>query len=104
MVTARSEGKPNWKDHWFSLTCGPRLLKEGEIWLAPEIEGFTDSHVLTIGPRAAIGYPKSKDKLYIVTFMNGLSLEQEAKLMKEIGCYEAMAVLPMHWLDAARLW
>lgn len=90
MITARSEGQPNWQEHWFSLTCGPRLVKQGEVWLAPDIEGFTDDHVLSIGPRAAIGFPKSKDKLYIITFMNGLSLEQEAKLMKEIGCYEAM--------------
>src|SRR4028118_1750438 len=25
MVTARIEGKPDWSQHWFSLTCGPRL-------------------------------------------------------------------------------
>jgi exopolysaccharide biosynthesis protein len=90
MLTARTEGTPSWDEHWFSLTCGPRLVKHGEVWLAPEIEGFTDDHVLGIGPRAAIGFPKSRDKLFIITFLNGLSLEQEAKLMKEIGCYEAM--------------
>lgn len=90
MVTARSEGQPDWQQHWFSLTCGPRLVKDGEVWLAPDIEGFTDDHVLGIGPRAAIGFPKSKDKLYIITFMQGLSLEAEAKLMKELGCYQAM--------------
>ncbi|MBY0550040.1 MAG: phosphodiester glycosidase family protein [Candidatus Obscuribacterales bacterium] len=90
MVTARAEGKPNWDEHWFSITCGPRLVKEGEVWLSPEGEGFTDSHVLNIGPRAAIGFNKKKDKLFIVTFMNGLSLEREAELMKELGCYEAM--------------
>lgn len=90
MVTARTEGKPNWDDHWFSITCGPRLVKEGEVWLSPEGEGFTDDHVLNVGPRAAIGFNKKKDKLFIVTFMNGLSLEREAELMKELGCYEAM--------------
>lgn len=90
MVTARAEGKPNWEDHWFSITCGPRLVKEGEVWLSPEGEGFTDDHVLNVGPRAAIGFNKKKDKLFIVTFMNGLSLEREAELMKELGCYEAM--------------
>ncbi len=40
MVTARVDGKPEWNQHWFSLTCGPRLLRKGEIWLNPEIEGF----------------------------------------------------------------
>lgn len=90
MVTARAEGKPDWGEHWFSLTCGPRLLKEGEVWLNPELEGFADPHVLGCGPRSAIGFPKSRDKLYLITFLNGLSLNQEAKLMKEIGCFEAM--------------
>lgn len=90
MVTARSEGQPEWSDHWFSLTCGPRLVKDGEIWLLPEAEGFTDPHVLGIGPRAAIGYTKSKDKLYIVSFLCGLSLDQEAQIMKELGCSDAM--------------
>lgn len=90
MVTARADGPPDWNKHWFSLTCGPRLLRDGEVWLDPEKEGFKDSHVLGIGPRAAIGYPKSKDKLYLVTFLAGLSLENEAKLMKGIGCVEAM--------------
>ncbi len=90
MVTARSEGQPEWSDHWFSLTCGPRLVKDGEVWLLPEVEGFTDPHVLGIGPRAAIGYTKSKDKLYIVSFLCGLSLDREAQIMKELGCSDAM--------------
>ncbi len=37
-----------------------------------------------------MGYPKSKDKIYLVTFLYGLSLEKEAEMMKKIGCYEAM--------------
>jgi exopolysaccharide biosynthesis protein len=90
MVTARAEERPRWEQHWFSLTCGPRLLKEGGVCLNPEMEGFKDDHVLGIGPRAAIGFPKSKDKLYLVTFTTGLSLEQEAKMMKAIGCSDAM--------------
>jgi exopolysaccharide biosynthesis protein len=90
MVTARAEGKPLWNEKWFSLTCGPRLLEHGEIWDDALLEGFTDSHVLGIGPRSAIGYPKSGDKLYLVTFLRGLDLRTEAKLMKGLGCYEAM--------------
>jgi len=90
MVTARAEGQPQWDKHWFSLTCGPRLLRQGEIWVFPEFEGFKDPHVLTVGPRQAIGYPASKDKIYIVSFLLGLSLEREAELMRKLGCIEAM--------------
>lgn len=90
MVTARGEGQPEWDKHWFSLTCGPRLLRQGNVWLFPELEGFKDSHVFTIGPRQAIGYPPSGDRIYLVTFLLGLSLEKEADMMKKIGCSEAM--------------
>jgi hypothetical protein len=90
MVTARAEGRPKWDEHWFSLTCGPRLLKNGEVWVNPELEGFTDPHVLGCGSRAAIGFPKSRDRIYLITFLRGLSLAEEAKAMKAIGCWEAM--------------
>ncbi len=90
MVTAREEGQPDWSQHWFSLTCGPRLLKDGKIWLKPELEGFRDPHVFDTGGRTAIGYPQSGDKIYLVTFLSILSLEDEAKLMQGIGCHQAM--------------
>lgn len=90
MVTARTEGKPEWNEHWFSLTCGPRLLKQGKIWLSPKSEGFTDPHVLDRGYRTALGFPKSQKQLILVAFLESLSLQQEAELMQAIGCYEAM--------------
>ncbi|MBD1883185.1 phosphodiester glycosidase family protein [Microcoleus vaginatus] len=90
MVTARTEGKPDWSQHWFSLTCGPRLVKGGKVWLSPLSEGFKDSHVLGVGSRTAIGFPASRDKLFLVTFFDSLSLEAEAKVMQAIGCLEAM--------------
>jgi hypothetical protein len=91
MVTAKETGQqPQWNEHWFSLTCGPRLLENGEEWIYPEVEGFTDSHVLGIGPRVALGFNSKGNKLIFVTFVNGLSLKQEAALMKELGCSNAM--------------
>ncbi|MDZ4837123.1 MAG: phosphodiester glycosidase family protein [Candidatus Melainabacteria bacterium] len=90
MITARIEGQPDWSQHWFSLTCGPRLVTNGEILIDAEKEGFADSHVLGVGPRCAIGYPASKDKIYLVTFLMGLSLQKEAEVMKAMGCSDAM--------------
>lgn len=90
MITARRDGKPQWDQHWFSLTCGPRLLREGQIWLAPKMEGFSDPHVFDVGGRTAMGFNAQKDKLFLVTFLNIVSLEKEAKLMQGIGCHEAM--------------
>ncbi len=90
MVTARTEGKPDWSQHWFSLTCGPRLVKAGKVWLSPLSEGFKDAGVLGVGSRTAIGFPASRDKLFLVTFFDSLSLKAEANVMRAIGCLEAM--------------
>ncbi|MEG4501789.1 phosphodiester glycosidase family protein [Microcoleus sp. F10-C6] len=90
MVTARIEGKLDWSQHWFSLICGPRLVKQGKVWLSPLSEGFKDARVLGVGSRTAIGFPASRDKLFLVTFLDSLSLEAEAKVMQAIGCFEAM--------------
>ncbi|HLO48005.1 MAG TPA: phosphodiester glycosidase family protein [Kamptonema sp.] len=90
MITMRADGKPEWNQHWFSITCGPRLLRKGKIWLAPKLEGFVDPHVLNVGARTAIGFPASGKELYLVTFLTSLSLVEEAEVMKELGCYEAM--------------
>lgn len=90
MITARKEGKPEWNQHWFSLTCGPRLLKQGQVWLAPLSEGFKDDHVLNTASRSAIGFDASGSKLFLVIFLSSLSLKQEADTMKAIGCFEAM--------------
>ena len=90
MVTARVDDKPEWNKHWFSLTCGPRLLRQGEIWLNPKIEGFKDPHVLGNSARTAIGFTQDGTKLILANFELDLSLQQEAEAMKAIGCYEAM--------------
>lgn len=90
MITARIDGQPDWSQHWFSITCGPRLLRDGKIEIHATEEGFTDSHVLGVGPRCAMGFPASKDKIYIVTFLKGMSLQKEAEVMQAMGCSEAM--------------
>jgi exopolysaccharide biosynthesis protein len=90
MVTARTDGKPAWDRHWFSLTAGPRLLRKGNFWIAPRKEGFTDSHVMGVAKRNALGFSKSHNTLFFVTFTTPITLRQEASIMKSIGCYEAM--------------
>lgn len=91
MVSARLDGgQPDWSSHWFSITCGPRLVHNGEVEIDATAEGFTDSHVLGVGSRCAMGFPASKDKIYIVTFLRALSLQKEGEVMKAMGCSEAM--------------
>lgn len=90
MVTARVDGKPAWHQHWFSLTAGPRLLRNGRIWLAPQTEGFHDPRVLGVAPRAAAGFTAGGRTLVLVTFLSSLSLHKEAQIMRAIGCREAL--------------
>lgn len=90
MVTARVEGKPKWQQHWFSLTAGPRLLKRGKIQINPRQEGFTDPNVMGVAVRGAIGFSKNGQQLILATFLESISLEQEARLMQKLGAYEAM--------------
>jgi Phosphodiester glycosidase len=90
MVTARTEGKPKWAQHWFSLTAGPRLLKQGQVKIAPKREGFTDPAVMGSAVRAAIGFPRHGKQLLMVTFLQPVSLKKSAQIMQYLGCYEAM--------------
>lgn len=90
MVTARTDGKPNWQDHWFSLTAGPRLLRKGQISIRPKQEGFTDPSVMGVAVRSAIGFTPNRKKLLHVTFVKPISLQQEAEIMQALGCWEAM--------------
>ena len=90
MVTARTEGKPQWDQHWFSLTAGPRLLKQGEIRINPHQEGFADPAVMRAAVRSAIGFPRHGQQLLMVTFIQPISLKKSAQIMQYLGCYEAM--------------
>ncbi len=90
MITARAEGQPKWEQHWFSLTAGPRLLKQGELSINPKQEGFTDRAVMGVATRSAIGFSEHGKRLLLVTFHKPVSLQKEAAIMKTLGCYEAM--------------
>jgi hypothetical protein len=91
MVTARTEGKPQWKQHWFSITAGPRLLKQGQVSIKPKSEGFTDRHMMEgKALRVGLGYPRHGRSLLLVTFLSPVTLHKEAKIMRHLGCEEAM--------------
>jgi len=77
---------------------GPALLQEGEVNISNEQElkfngkaGLTDKH-----PRTCMGYTKDGKLIIMVIqgrFPNkaeGATLEQEARLLKQVGCWEAL--------------
>ncbi|MEM9772084.1 MAG: phosphodiester glycosidase family protein [Cyanobacteria bacterium P01_D01_bin.73] len=91
MVTARVEGRPKWESHWLSITAGPRLVRQGKIWLAPKSEGFRDRRVFHgKAKRSAIGISKDGRYLHLVTFTTPITLKQEAYIMHALGSRDAM--------------
>ncbi len=90
MKTLRAGEDIHWKNYWFSVTCGPRLLKQGAVWINPDLEGFKDPHVLGAANRSALGFSQDGKTLYLVIFYGGVTLQKEAQVMKALGAYEAM--------------
>ncbi|MDB5101096.1 MAG: Tat pathway signal sequence domain protein [Cyanobacteria bacterium RYN_339] len=90
MVTERAQGAPDRSSHWLSMTGGPRLLRDGKVYLHPKEEGFRDPDVFASATRTALGYDRSGSKLLLVSILTPVSLAQEAKIMKAVGTYQAM--------------
>jgi len=88
MCTPKAEGPPPWDKAWLALSCGPRLVKDGRPWLQPATEGFRDAHVLGAAGRSALGF--DAQRLLLVSFNAGVTLAQEANVMKALGCRQAM--------------
>jgi exopolysaccharide biosynthesis protein len=94
-VLSRSK-KRKWKMET-AIGGGPNLLKQGEIFITNNDEkmfggkAINDKH-----PRTAMGYTKD-GKLIILAVegrfpgkAEGATLPQEAQMLKEIGCWEAL--------------
>ena len=84
---------PDWSGINHVISGGPYLVKEGEVFV-----DMTDEKLNTIGgrnPRTAIGYT-SDNNLILLTADGregasvGLTLNELASLMKELGCTDAM--------------
>jgi exopolysaccharide biosynthesis protein len=78
-----------WPDAKVALGCGPALVLDGKVEVAWQAEGFRDPHVTGKAQRMALGYDQ-KGTLYFVHIRQGVSFETEAKIMKALGCFEAM--------------
>lgn len=79
----------DWKGNKFVLGCGPALVLDGEIDVDWRGEGFRDPHVTGRTSRMALGYTKG-GKLMLVRIGKAVTFEEEAVIMKDLGCYEAM--------------
>ena len=78
------------------LGAGPRLLKDGEIFITAEEEDFQEDIIKGRAPRSALGIT-SDNRLILITVDGrqpyrsvGINLKNLARLMQESGAVEAM--------------
>jgi hypothetical protein len=87
-----------WK--WWEMRTavggGPVLMHDGEIWITSKQEQMFVGEEDKKEPRTLMGYTRD-DRLIILVIQgrfpgmaDGASLGQEAKIAKDLGCYEAL--------------
>lgn len=73
------------------LAAGPTLLREGAVEVDPVGEGYRDPHVLGSASRCAIG-DRRDGYLVVACVPSSVSLTRLAAIMRELGCWNAMAL------------
>lgn len=74
---------------------GPILLKDGQISISWQFEGFTSDFALKRHPRTVVGVTPSGDLWFVAidgrqSMSAGATLEEAAKIMLRLGCVDAV--------------
>lgn len=74
---------------------GPILLKEGQVSVSWQYEGFTADFALKRHPRTAVGVTSTGDLWFVAidgrqSMSAGATLEETARIMLRLGCVEAV--------------
>lgn len=88
--TLRAEGLPDYRQAWLSLAAGPRLVKDGRVWLRPWFEGFRDPALFGRHPRTAMGLGHDGRHMLLVSFASPITLQEEAEAMRRLGVRDAL--------------
>ncbi|MBN8691071.1 MAG: phosphodiester glycosidase family protein [Armatimonadetes bacterium] len=79
----------DWSGFETVLSCGPALVLNGQIDVDPVGEGFRDPSIMGAVPRVGVGIT-ADNQLMIVAGGSGQTFYGFAKLMKALGCENAM--------------
>ncbi len=79
----------DWSDYDFVCAAGPRLVNKGDASVHPGPEGFHDRSLLGSASRLAVGLTAHKKLLFVAT-RKPIQLGQMAKVMKKLGCVDAI--------------
>lgn len=92
-VNFKFSTSPDWSDVKHAVSGGPYLVKEGKLFIDAKEQKF--GSITGLNPRTAIGYTKD-NTLIMITIDGrqsksvGINLYGLAKIMKDLGCYNAM--------------
>lgn len=89
MVTVDWGRHHNWAGYDCVVACGPRLLKDGVIVLDPSSERFKDREMLSPNSRIGVGITPGNKLIFAMT-RDRIYLGRLAKVMKNLGCTQAM--------------
>lgn len=82
----------DWSSYETVLSAGPRLVWNGQIWLAPYAEGFRDRRMINSRTtRLGIGFT-ADNRLKLVAAKGRVSLRRLAHIMLKLGCINAINV------------
>ena len=88
-ITVIRHSHMDWSGYETVVCCGPRLLDQGQVVVDAASEGFRDPHVMGNSSRVAVGLT-AKNKLILANTTKGVSFTSWAKIMKALGCVEAV--------------
>lgn len=89
MVTVPWGRHHDWSGYDCVVACGPRLLGNGQIVLDPGAERFKDRHMLAPNSRIGVGITRDNKLVFVMTH-SAIYLGRLAKVMKALGCVQAM--------------
>jgi len=79
----------DWSEYDFVCAAGPRLVKKGDASVHPGPEGFHDRSLLGTASRLAVGLTANNKLLFVAT-RKPIQLGQMARVMKKLGCVDAI--------------
>lgn len=89
MITVPWGHHHDWSGYDCVVACGPRLLQDSKIVLDPHAERFKDQHMLAPNSRIGVGITKDNKLVFVMTH-KAIYLGRLAKVMKALGCRQAM--------------
>jgi exopolysaccharide biosynthesis protein len=81
----------DWSDYETVICGGPRLVNNGRSLVVPRAEGFRDRSLFRRRPRMAVGLTRY-NRLVMVSVARPIYLRQLARLMRSLGCRNAIAL------------